>query len=211
MICVSLSHISQLDTVILSGVDLVELRLDLIKEEPSVIYSLIPGEIRTIATLRPDGTSQDKRIAKLKECIDLGASYIDLELESSPDYLEKLLDHARRYGCEPIISYHNFDSTPGREELNSILRQCYDLGGHVAKIATLVNSDNDVRNLISLYEIPERKVILGMGVLGRITRVVGPYLGAEFTFASPGIGGETAPGQLSVQQLNEIYNVIDKP
>jgi 3-dehydroquinate dehydratase len=37
-----------------------------------------------------------------------------------------------------------------------------------------------------------------------------PYLGAEFTFASPGGGSETAPGQLDMKQLIELYKVIDK-
>ena len=49
-----------------------------------------------------------------------------------------------------------------------------------------------------------------MGKLGRISRVMGPYLGAEFTFAAPGEGEETAPGQLSYDQLEAIYKVINK-
>ena len=58
--------------------------------------------------------------------------------------------------------------------------------------------------------MPGKKVILGMGSRGRITRLLGPYLGAEFTFASTGRNEETAPGQLSVQELIEIYKVIDE-
>jgi len=53
-------------------------------------------------------------------------------------------------------------------------------------------------------------VVIGMGEKGRITRVMAPFLGAEFTFASPESGGETAPGQLSVNQLNELFNVINQ-
>lgn len=210
MICVSLSHKSQIPVVIKSGVELVELRLDLIREHPSHLYSLIPDKIRTIATFRPDGTSNEVRIEALRACMDMGASYVDMEFESAHDYLESLFDHVRIRDCEPILSYHNFETTPGREDLNSILSRCYQMGGVVAKIATMVNSDADLRNLLSLYEFPGRKVVLGMGAKGRITRVVSPYLGAEFTFASTEIGGETAPGQLTVQQLNDIYNVINK-
>jgi 3-dehydroquinate dehydratase-1 len=87
--------------------------------------------------------------------------------------------------------------------------QCYERGGAVAKIATRVQGRQDLLNLLSLYEMPGRKVVLGMGTLGRITRVVGPYLGAEFTFASPGTSDETAPGQLSAEQLIAIYKVIN--
>jgi len=79
----------------------------------------------------------------------------------------------------------------------------------VAKIATQVGNRQDLLNLLSLYGLPGRKVVLGMGARGRIARVMGPYLGAEFTFASPGSGNETAPGQLSAAQLNAIYKVIN--
>jgi len=39
---------------------------------------------------------------------------------------------------------------------------------------------------------------------------MGPYLGAEFTFAILEKGEETAPGQLTMKQLNDIYKVIDE-
>jgi 3-dehydroquinate dehydratase len=53
-------------------------------------------------------------------------------------------------------------------------------------------------------------VIIGMGEQGRILRIVSPYLGASFTYASLEEGKETAPGQLSMKQMNDIYKVIDK-
>jgi len=210
MICVSLSHISQIPGIIESGVELVELRLDLIREDPVEIYSLLQGKFKTIATYRPVTGSNEERISALKACMDMGASFVDIEMESDPGYLEILLNHSRSTGCDPIISYHNFEATPVREELYTIMNQCYRQGGVVAKIATLVNSDEDIINLLSLYKNPGRKVVLGMGTGGRITRVVAPYLGAEFTFASTGTGGETAPGQLTVQHLKDIYKIINE-
>jgi 3-dehydroquinate dehydratase-1 len=108
-----------------------------------------------------------------------------------------------------IVSFHDFKQTPGRNELERILESCMDRGGDIAKIATQVTSRKDIGNLLSLYDFPGRKVVIGMGPLGRITRVMAPYLGAEFTFASMDEGNETAPGQLSFQQLKRIYNVID--
>ena len=47
---------------------------------------------------------------------------------------------------------------------------CYEKGADIAKIATRVNASEDIRNLMSLYDLPGKKVILGMGDLGRITR-----------------------------------------
>ena len=93
--------------------------------------------------------------------------------------------------------------------MEKIFKTCFDLGGDVAKIAVQANTAEDVSMLMGLYQLPGRKVILGMGNMGRITRLMAPYLGAEFTFAAPGEGGETAPGQFSFQQLKDLYKVID--
>jgi 3-dehydroquinate dehydratase-1 len=210
MICVSISHMAQINSVLQSDAEMIELRLDLIKEEPRTIYSRITGAVKSVATCRPDGYSEGERITLLKGCMDLGASFVDIEVESSASFVKELTGHAKSCGTELIISYHNFEQTPPRQELTRMLNRCYERGGAIAKIATRVNSLEDTRNLISLYDFPGRKVVIGMGEKGRITRVMAPFLGAEFTFASPESGGETAPGQLSVSQLNELYKMINQ-
>ena len=210
MICVSISHMAQINSVLQSDIELIELRLDLIKEEPRTIYSRITGAVKSVATCRPDGYSEGERITLLKGCMDLGASFVDIEVESSESLVKELRGHVKSCGTELIISYHNFEQTPPRQELTRMLNRCYERGGAIAKIATRVNSLEDTRNLISLYDLPGRKVVIGLGKKGRITRVMAPFLGAEFTFASPETGGETAPGQLSVSQLNELYKMINQ-
>ena len=193
-----------------SGADLLELRLDLIGEDPSKLYLLIPGSIKSIVTCRPGVYSESERLRLLQEGMKLGADYLDMEIETAARDLEQLLATASDTGTRVIISYHDFKRTADREELESIMIACYEKGGEIAKIATQVNAPEDIRNLISLYDLPGRKVILGMGQGGRITRVLAPYLGAEFTFASTGRSGETAPGQLSLKELKDIYKVIDE-
>ncbi|MCK5136083.1 MAG: type I 3-dehydroquinate dehydratase [Bacteroidales bacterium] len=210
MICVSIAHISQINEALQQGAELIEVRLDLIREDPGEIFSGIPGHMKTIATCRSDGYNDNERKVLLKACMDLGASFIDIELESSPGYASELIYHAQECATDVIVSYHNFGMTPDRDELRGIMDKCYKLGGNIAKIATTVNSREDLNSLLSMYELPGRKVVIGMGGPGRITRVMAPYLGAEFTFASIGGGGETAPGQMTVSQLNDIYKVIDK-
>ena len=210
MICVSISGIDQLPELIESGVTLMELRLDLIREDPDHIYKQIPDHVQTIATCRPEGYSESERIELLKTCMDLGANFIDVEIESTDDYLRTLTAHAHQCGAKTIISYHNFEATPDVKELEYLLQKCYERGGDVAKIAVQVNTLKDVHQLLGIYKLPGKKVILGMGKLGRITRLMGPYLGAEFTFGAPGTGIETAPGQFSYNQLTDIYKVIDE-
>ena len=210
MICVSISQLLQLNQAIASGAELIELRLDLIREDPAHIYQSIPDRVNTIATCRPGAYDDSERIQVLKECMNLGATYIDIEVDSSDSDLKIISSHAQKCGSRMIVSYHNFEQAPERNQLESMLHRCYNRGGEIAKIAVQVSYIQDLRNLLSLYDLPGKKVVIGMGDLGRITRVMGPYLGAEFTFASLDKEGETAPGQLSMKQLIDIYKVIEE-
>lgn len=210
MICVSIANMAGLKEALESGTHLLELRLDLIGEHPSKLYPVIPATLKSIVTCRP-GTYVDKeRVKLLQEGMRLGADFVDIEIDTDAADLEELLKTARETGTTVIMSYHDFNRTADREDLESLMIACYEKGAEIAKIATQVNAPEDIRNLISLYDLPGRKIILGMGRLGRITRLIGPYLGAEFTFASTGQSGETAPGQISLQELKNIYKVIDE-
>jgi 3-dehydroquinate dehydratase-1 len=208
MICVSISHLEEISSLLVEEVSLVELRLDHIGLDPAEIYPLLPGHWKTVATCRPGKQEISTRLDWLKKSMDLGATYVDMELESEESYLRQLKEHAERCGTLTMVSYHNFEETPAEEELAELLGACFDRGGEIAKVATLVRTSADLRSLISLYNLPGRKVVVGMGTLGRITRVIAPYLGSEFTFTSPRGGMETAPGQLDLRQLQDIYKVI---
>jgi 3-dehydroquinate dehydratase-1 len=210
MICVSVTSVKGLNEALQSGAELIELRLDLIREDPSKLIPLIPESVKSIVTCRPGPYSETERFRMLKSGIKLGADYVDMEIETARSELDALLKAAKEAGTRVILSYHDFKRTADREDLESIMIACYEKGGDIAKIATRVNASEDIRNLMSLYDLPGKKVILGMGDLGRITRVLGPYLGAEFTFASLGESDKTAPGQLSVKQLNELFKVINQ-
>ncbi|MGW8314599.1 MAG: type I 3-dehydroquinate dehydratase [Bacteroidales bacterium] len=210
MICVSVSSLGEIRKLTGMAVELIELRLDLIGTDPGEIFPVIPSGLKTIATCRPGAQKDSMRSDWLVAAIDLGANMVDVELEADGPYLEELHGHARENGVEVIVSYHQFDVTPDREFLKNQYQRCFERGGDIAKVATQIQDRGDLLNLLSLYQLPGRKVILGMGPIGRISRVIAPYLGSEFTFASPGSGLETAPGQLDFRQLTEIYKVIDQ-
>lgn len=209
MICVSISDISQLDGLLAGKAELLELRLDLIGVSPEKLYARIGDRVKTVATCRPEHVSDPERAALLERAIKLGATYVDLELEADAEFSYPLIELAGKKGCEVIISHHDFNGTPPEDVLQELMSQCFQRGASVAKIACMVREREDLARLFSLYRGKGRKVILGMGDLGRISRVAGPYLGAEFTFAAPSDGVETAPGQLSMLELEEIYKLID--
>jgi len=208
MICISIGDSSQIPEAIRLRPAMLEFRLDLIGEEPQRLFSMIPEHSRVIATCRPGELHDEQRKDILKASVNLGASFVDLEIESSTDYYREMAGYAVEHGCQVIVSYHNPELTPGRDQLAVILGKAYEMGAAVAKIATEVRSREDIRHLLSLYDLPGRKVVIGMGAGGRITRVAAPFFGAEFTFASLDSGSETASGQLTISQFNEIYHII---
>lgn len=209
MICVSISKSAQVLPAIEAGAELIELRFDLIRVHPSEVFTEITEGIKTIVTCREGEYSEKERISILSDAIKLGASYVDIELESTDNFATPIMELADLHSCELIFSHHDFSGTPGKDELLTKLEACYERGGVLAKIVTKAESQEDVLRLLSLYEQPGRKVVLGMGDAGRITRVVAPLLGSEFTFASTGKDAETAPGQLSAEQLNAIYLILN--
>ncbi len=188
--------------------EMLELRFDLILEEPEKLFSKIPASVRVVATCRPGNMDDGERMDLLKASVDRGAAFLDLEIESSPMYFRELAGYAVERERQVIVSYHNHELTPGGDQLKAILEKAYQMGASVVKIATQVHTREDIGNLLSLYDLPGRKVVIGMGERGRITRVAAPYLGAEFTFASPEEGPGTAPGQLTYRQLKKIFQTI---
>ena len=103
-------------------------------------------------------------------------------------------------GFKKIVSHHDFEGTPSSEEIVSILNSN---GAEVTKGAFSVNS---FTNLVSILEaskaLSRRHVLLGMGETGTVTRLRQRILGNEFTFGY--VGGPTAPGQLSADDMEAL-------
>lgn len=208
MICISIGHSRQFDSLSELEPDLIELRFDLIGDSPRDIVAAIPTGCEFIATCRPNAITPEKQIQILSEAIEFGARYIDIEIESEASVKEALIAKARQYGVDVIISYHNYENTPDKSELLKILHDCFETGADVAKLACMVSSVEDNANLLSLYSEKKRMVILGMGEIGKISRLAALHLGAEFTFASLGASEETAPGQLSVSEFEKLNTIF---
>ncbi|MBA7653980.1 Catabolic 3-dehydroquinate dehydratase [subsurface metagenome] len=205
MICVAISDKSiEKCLAILDVVDMAEIRLDLTDFGIEEIDRIFAHPTPQVATCRPEKKGPQNQLKRLIAAIRAGASYVDIEVEASRKQRETIIDIAREYRCKVIISYHNFDETPGLRELYKIVDKCYDLGADIAKVATYSKSGADSARLLSLYSNHKPLIALGMGHHGKITRIVSPLLGAEFTFASMDEGEETAEGQIKYSKLKEI-------
>lgn len=188
--------------------DLAEVRIDLCGlslEEVKMVFSSCNN---LVATCRPGQYINTERLELLKTAIDNGAKYIDIEIENDEFFRDELIKKAQLKGCQVIISYHNFNITPNTDELEDIVQTCYRQGADVAKIATMVHKPTDCSAILSLFQPGRRLIAIGMGQLGIITRVASLYLGAEFTFASLSNQETTAPGQITIDQMNKIIELI---
>lgn len=208
MICISIAE-KNVDKCIesLVKVDMAEIRIDLAEFNNDEIRKVFVQKKKMIATCRPGIIKEEDRIEMLKIAIESGASYVDIEYEASKDYKDYFIDFAHQHQCDVIISYHNYDKTPELDELEKIVHDCYAQGADLAKIATHVNVNRDNSKILALYKAPGRLVAIGMGDLGRISRIVAPFLGAEFTYASLSDDDTTAQGQISYERLNKF--IID--
>ena len=210
MICVALQESNVSNCLeILESVELAEIRIDLAhlsKEDVVTIFSESNSQL--IATCRPDNYSDEERMDLLKVAISSGAAFVDIEIESKPEFTKELVAFAKQFNTTVIISYHNFEQTPLSAELAEIIKTCFDLGADIAKIATMVTSNQDNARLLSLYDTEKKIVVLGMGQLGKITRLMAPYLGSPFTFASLDEASATAPGQITAFRLKQLLEQI---
>jgi 3-dehydroquinate dehydratase-1 len=204
MICVSLAEKNtDVCLEVLAKVDMAEIRIDLAECSDEDIMKIFSARKKLIATCRPGKYTLSERIHKLKLAIESGATFVDIEYEAEDDFRNELMEFAHARQCDVIISYHNYERTPELDELEKIMHKCFELGADIAKIATLVRVNRDNSKILSLYKAPGRLVAIGMGQLGKISRIVAPFLGAEFTYAALTDDSITAPGQISYDKLNK--------
>lgn len=190
-----------------------EVRIDLIGTDwQKIARKLTKPWIATNRPVRQGGSSQAserKRLAELYRAVELGADVIDLEL-GTPE-LETIIDDMR-CGAKCLVSYHNFNRTPRFSELAKIVKRQMDCGADLCKVVTTARDFKDNLKVLGLYqEFSSLKLIsFAMGEAGVFSRVFSPLLGAPFVYAALSGGFESAPGQLDVGTLKELYGMIEK-
>ena len=140
-----------------------------------------------------------------------GFEYIDVEL-STPQ-LEGLVKELKALGAKPIVSFHKFDCSLSIFELKSILEMEISRGAEVCKIVTTAKQIEDnltTLNFTSTVSSKAKVVCFCMGELGKVSRLLSPLFGGFFTFAALEHGNETAPGQLTIQEMKASYELLGK-
>jgi 3-dehydroquinate dehydratase I len=191
-----------------AAVDFWELRLDLIGTAWPLLAAVL-HKPWIACNRRPQEGGQGQldesaRFAELQNSLQAGAGIVDIEL-SSPGLSEMVNQVKIRASC--LISYHNFENTPSFEVLNEIVCRQKEAGADICKIVTTARSMEDNLSILKLVRLNAdcRIVAFAMGPEGRISRILSPLAGAYFTFASLAPGRASAPGQMTVAEMREIY------
>lgn len=208
------------------GPDMIEWRVDYLDniEDTENICDILKelrsclGDTPLLATFRTKQEGGEKEISPeayahmyhviLKSNL---ADAIDAELYFDSETVSALIETAHRYGKKVILSSHDFQKTPPREELVNRLEKMQELGGDIAKVAVMPQNSTDVFTLLTATEEARRKlqipvITMSMGATGAVSRMLGEISGSALTF---GMAGQaSAPGQIPVEDLRGILQKI---
>ena len=195
--------------------DLAEVRLDRLKQPEKALPIIKKSRLEVIATLRPawEGGwfkgSEKKRAGILKKACG-AAGFVDVELKA--DFIAEVVKEARKKGSRVIVSWHDFEKTPGKKDLETIFKKEKKAGADVCKIVTNARQfgDNNIMLDLVLSNAGAGIIAFCMGEVGIASRILSPLFGADFTYACLEYGKTTAPGQVSVDDVKEIYRVMQR-
>ncbi|MFQ5817965.1 MAG: shikimate dehydrogenase [Terriglobia bacterium] len=192
----------------------VELRLDALGSVAAIVRLLgsLPrrsSRVTRIATCRtrragggftPGAAAQ---LALLRLAARVGCEWVDVEAESLTPFRASLRRELLR-GVRRIVSFHDFRRTPAN--LPRLYTRLAGLGGDLVKIAVTPRRQRDNLAVLRLARRRRGKVIaLAMGTCGIPSRVLGLRAGSALTYAALDAGPTTAPGQLRLSQLRDLY------
>jgi shikimate dehydrogenase/3-dehydroquinate dehydratase type I len=227
MICIPITAATQIRDLKdmeagLHQADVVELRMDLIRDGnvktlmDRVRRCSVP--LKILVTSRQDddrgGSIEKKGLAVLKEAVALGADFVDIELSVTEALRQEVRSAIRYHGDRTrlIVSHHDFKMTLSEKALKEIFHECVLAGADIVKIVTHARRPEDNLKILNLIGYARKKnqdiIAFCMGENGRMSRIMAPSLGSLLSFAVLERGAESAPGQLTVEEMRQAREII---
>lgn len=189
-------------------VDFIEVRLDNI-EVGSRLTDLTSNQKTPLIAADRSNRNKIERQKILFDAAKSGFQFVDIDL-SSPK-LQAFINQVKAVGAKCIVSFHDYNKTIGALELNRILEREISSGADVCKIVTTATKIEDNLTLLQFIQaatVRKKPVCFAMGELGKTSRLLSPVFGSFFTFAALEHGEETAPGQITVQEMRAAYKLL---
>jgi 3-dehydroquinate dehydratase type I len=200
--------------------DILELRIDQIKNlHLENLLRRKRGKVLVTNRRKDEGGgfcgTERERVELLKEALALGVDYVDIEVRTEGALIKELSakvgNHHGR--AKWIVSHHDFSGTPSERSLRRRLDECSRSGSDIVKIVTYANTLEDNLRILGLIPHARRRgleiIAFCMGEMGRISRIMAPLLGSCFNYVSLEKGLESAPGQLTLEELREVFRILN--
>ena len=194
-------------------------KIDEVKKTLEKIRQVLSGK-PIIFTFRTEREGGEKQLETVDYCqlnkwvLETGSiDLIDIELFTDEQQRQYLIEIAHKNHVAVIISNHDFESTPSKDEMISRLCKSQEIGGDIAKLAAMPLSPKDVLSVLDATETMNRKyangpiITMSMGNLGVISRISGGVFGSAVSFAAA--KQVSAPGQIAVSELQHILKSLD--
>jgi 3-dehydroquinate dehydratase/shikimate dehydrogenase len=212
----------QIEAAKTSGAEILELRTDYLQNLSVDLVEKLIAEVRTVAgkAVPIIVTCRDKRqggaidypdklrVEILSAALKAGAEFIDFEYENflPAENKEKIkLALSQTPKGKLILSTHNFET----KFINIDGLYHHILSVYRAAIPKLVYTANHINDCFDALDLLHRttgqRTVFCMGEPCIISRIIAKKLGSFVTFASIDDTTATAPGQLTIQQLKELY------
>lgn len=190
-------------------VDGIELRLDLMSniDVEAIKEYTAHSRYPILYTLRKRSHggsfkgSELEREELIEKYLELEPDFFDLECDMRPVFLERVFHSYPQ--TRFILSYHNFRETP--LELEAIYKTMTKYSVYGYKIAVQALSTNDALRLLLFGSKHSQLSVISMGERGEFGRVLGPVIGNLMDYACVNANQKTAPGQLSINELIDVY------
>lgn len=142
----------------------------------------------------------------LSKAAAAGCQLVDVELQTAnkckPAQLQKLRNRAAL-----VLSFHDFRATKKLDETLEKMRAFPADYYKLVSTATTLSDNVEMIQFLGREGDRNSLVSMCMGEQGIISRVLGLRAGSAFTFASASIGQETAAGQVTAQELRNVYRI----
>jgi 3-dehydroquinate dehydratase, type I len=219
--------VSQAMTIVSLKPDIVEFRidwLDSIYEMETVLEMLkqvrkLIGNIPLLYTFRriEEGglqkITQKHYIELNKLAIESGLiDMIDVELMTGERTVKTIVNCAKKHDVIVVISNHDFEMTPEKEELMERLEKMVEIGADIPKIAMMPVENKDVLTLLDVTDTFHKKypdipfITMSMGGKGVISRLACEIFGSSVTFGCA--RKQSAPGQIEADELARALHIV---
>lgn len=140
---------------------------------------------------------------------------IDIELNRLPLMEKNVISFAKAKNVKVLVSNHNYQETPSIPEMTSILGDMDNVGADILKLAVQPQNMSDVLSILDVSNtLQEAKpelpfIMIGMGEVGKLTRMTGEWFGSVITYASNN-RYQSDLGQLPIHQVKKGMDIIGK-